>query len=67
VFIHFAVLGGKFVVFGGGAKGVEAVTDIHTYQLDMLTREWRIFPTKGQPPRSRQGHVLVSADDKVES
>lgn len=60
-----AFLGDKFVVFSGGAKGVEAVTDSQTYQLDMLTRKWSIFPTKGQPPRSRQGHVLVAVDDKL--
>jgi len=53
------------VVFSGGAKGVEPVSDTHTYQLDMLTREWSILPTKGQPPRSRQGHILVPVDDKV--
>jgi hypothetical protein len=53
------------VVFSGGAKGVEAVTDTQTYQLDMCTRVWSILPTKGQPPRSRQGHVLVAVDDKV--
>jgi hypothetical protein len=64
--IYLAVLGDKFVVFSGGYKYVEAVTDTPTYQLDTLTREWSILPTKGQPPQPRQGHVLVAVDDKVQ-
>jgi hypothetical protein len=65
--ICLTVLGDKFIVFSGGAKYAEAITDTQTYQLDTLTREWSILPTKGQPPRSRQGHVLVAVDDKVQS
>ena len=63
--IYLAVLGDKFVVFSGGFKYAEAVTDTQTYQLDTLTREWSILPTKGQPPQPRQGHVLVAVAYKV--
>ncbi|XP_069702361.1 rab9 effector protein with kelch motifs-like [Periplaneta americana] len=59
------VLNNKFLVFSGGAKGVEAVTDLKTYQLDMSTREWSVLPTKGEPPQPRQGHVLIAVQDKL--
>jgi hypothetical protein len=64
--IYLAVLGDKFVVFSGGYKYTEAVADTQTYQLDTLTREWSILPTKGQSPRPRQGHVLAAVGDKVQ-
>ena len=64
--IYLAVLGDKFVVFSGGSSYTEPVIDSPAYQLDTLTGEWRILPTKGQPPHPRQGHVLVAVAHKVQ-
>jgi len=64
--ICLAVLDDKFVVFSGGSSYTEPVNDTQTYQLDTLTREWSILPTKGQPPLPRQGHVLVAVAHKVQ-
>lgn len=60
-----AFLDDKFVVFSGGSNYTEPVNDTQTYQLDTLTREWSVLPTKGQPPRPRQGHVLVAVAHKL--
>lgn len=58
-------LDNKFFVFSGGAKQVEAIDDTQVYQLDLVSKKWSIVPSKGQPPKPRQGHIMIAVDDKV--
>ena len=64
-FFLFSEVDNKFLVFSGGAKKVEAITDLQVYQLDIASKEWTTVPSKGQIPKPRQGHALIAVDDKV--
>lgn len=60
-----AVLDDKFIVYSGGAAERDAVGDRQVHCFDATTHAWSTLNVKGDPPKPRQGHVVISAGSKI--
>ena len=60
-----AVIDDKFYVYSGGLSNADPVGDRQVHCFDANTHAWTILNIKGDPPKPRQGHVMVAAGHKV--
>jgi N-acetylneuraminic acid mutarotase len=60
-----AIVGDKFIVYGGGHCGADPVTDRQVHMFDTKSHTWQTINVKGDSPKPRHGHVVVAAGNKV--
>ncbi|KAK6194812.1 hypothetical protein SNE40_000361 [Patella caerulea] len=60
-----AVVGNKMVVYSGGHSGADPVGDRKIHVFDVSTSTWSQPSIKGDPPKPRHGHVMVSLGNKI--
>lgn len=60
-----AVSNGLLYVFSGGAVGTEPVSDRSVFVFDPAKTLWSCMETTGASPCPRQGHCMVTTDDKI--
>lgn len=60
-----AVVGDKFIVFSGGQSMADPVGDRQVHCFNAADDTWSVLNVKGDAPKSRHGHVMVSVENKV--
>ena len=60
-----ACVGDRFVVYSGGQSGSDPVGDRQVHVFDAVNNSWEMMTVRGDPPKPRHGHVVVSGGDKV--
>ena len=58
-------VGDKLIVYSGGQLGSEPVADRQTYTFDVTDLKWTVLNTRGDAPKPRHGHLMVSISNKV--
>ena len=53
------------MLFSGGDRGSQAITDTHTYTYSSATHTWSQLNVRGSIPAPRHGHVMLCANNKV--
>ena len=64
-FHNGACIGDKLIVYGGGERGAEPVSDKNTYAFDVTERRWSVLKLHGDAPKPRHGHLMVAVSNCV--
>jgi len=64
-FHNGACIGGKLIVYGGGERGAEPVSDKNTYAFDIAERSWSALKLRGDAPKPRHGHLMVAVGSRL--
>jgi len=60
-----ACIGDKLIVYGGGERGSEPVSDKNTYTFDITERCWSVLKLRGDAPKPRHGHLMVAVGNRL--
>jgi Rab9 effector protein with kelch motifs len=58
-------VGNQLVVYGGGERGPDPVSDRKVHIFDAVKRHWSVLEVRGDAPKPRHGHVMAAIDNRV--
>lgn len=58
-------LGSQLIVYSGGERGSDPVSDRKLHIFDVAKRHWSVLQVRGDAPKSRHGHVMAAVDNRV--
>jgi len=64
-FHNGACVGDRLIVYGGGERGAEPVSDKNTYAFEVRERCWSVLRLHGDAPKPRHGHLMVSVGNRL--
>lgn len=64
-FHNGACIGNRLIVYSGGERGVEPVTDRNTYAFDVIGRRWSVLKLRGDAPKPRHGHLMACVGNRL--
>lgn len=64
-FHNGACIGDKLIVYSGGVRGAEPVSDKNTYVFEITERRWSVLKLHGDAPKPRHGHLMVTIDNRL--
>lgn len=60
-----ATVGDKLIVYSGGHQGADPVGDRQVHCFDAIKEQWSVLTLRGESPKPRHGHVMVSVGSRV--
>jgi len=64
-FHNGACIGDKLIVYGGGDRGAEPVSDKNAYTFDIAERCWFVLKLQGDAPKPRHGHLMAAVGNRL--
>lgn len=58
-------VGDNFIVYSGGERESQPVTDKKVHVLNVTKRQWSVLEVRGDAPKSRHGHVMAAVENCV--
>lgn len=64
-FHNGACIGDRLIVYGGGERGAEPVSDKNAYAFEITERRWSVLRLVGDAPKPRHGHLMVAVGNRL--
>jgi len=64
-FHNGACIGDRLIVYGGGERGAEPVSDKNTYVYEIARQCWSVLRLSGDAPKPRHGHLMVAVGNRL--
>jgi len=58
-------IGNQLIVYGGGKRGTEPVSDKNTYAFNITEQHWSVLKLRGDSPKPRHGHLMVAIGNRL--